>query len=334
MEFSKEGYVPFEVKDLAGLSQPVTKLIEVVSSAMGTYFRPSNVVRDADAKAYEIKAIARAEAEAEEIRRAVKLDALVERIESATGGDQTLAARARQRLLTREIEGQLNVEAIANEAIAALPAAVSDDSVNIDWRRKFFLHAENVCETDMQFLWGKVLAGEIATPGSFSIRTLDVLRNLSKNEAETFRRACACAMQDGWIAIPGHNLNTVLLPHGIAYQDILLLRDAGLVADGDNLHKNYSASLPVSDPSKLHLVLMNNQTLVQISGPALQHLRISSILFTTAGRELQKLIEPSPNEAYLKALGTFLRTQSLTVKRGTPVMQEGGQTILSFEDDL
>lgn len=326
--------MPFEVKDLAGLSQPVTKLIEVVSSAIGARFRPGTVVRDADAKAYEIKAIARAEAEAEEIRRAVKLDALVERIESATGGDQTLAARARQRLLTREIEGQLNVEAIANEAVAALPTAVSSDPVNEDWRRKFFLHAENVCEADMQFLWGKVLAGEIATPGSFSVRTLDVLRNLSKNEAETFRRACACAMLDGWIALPGSDLNTALVPYGITYSDILVLRDAGLVADGDNLHKNFSAQGPVPEPDKLTVVFFNNQTLIQLGGPAIQYLKISSLLFTTAGRELQRLIEPSPNEPYLKALGTFLRTKSLTVKRGTPVLREGGQTVLSFEDDL
>ncbi|MBB4845407.1 hypothetical protein HNP55_003957 [Paucibacter oligotrophus] len=326
--------MPFEIKDLAGLSQPVTKLIEVVSSALGTRFRPGNVVRDADARAYEIKAIARAEAEAEEIRRAVKLDALVDRIESATGGDQALAARARQRLLTRELEGQLNVEAIANEAIAALPAAVSNDPVNEDWRRKFFLHAENVCEADMQFLWGKVLAGEIATPGSFSVRTLDVLRNLSKHEAETFRRACTCAMQDGWIALPGHDMNTALVPHGITYTDILTLRDAGLLADGDNLHKNFSAQGLVPEPSKLQLVLFNNQTLIQVSGPPLQHLRISSLIFTTAGRELQRLIEPLPNEHYFKALGAYLRTQSLTVKRGIPVVQDGGQTILSFEADL
>lgn len=324
----------FEIKDLAGLSQPLTKLVEVVSSAIGTQFRPKRVVRDADARAYEIKAIARAEAEAEEIRRTVKLDALVERIESATGGDTELAARARQRLLAREIEGQMNIEGIANSAAEALPPIVSPEPISIDWRRKFFLHAENVCEADMQYLWGKVLAGEIATPGSFSTRTLDVLKGLSKTEAETFRRACSCAMDDGWIAVPGHDLNTALKPFGLAYGDILTLRDAALLMDGDNLHKDFSAKAPVPDPTKLNIVFLNNQTLIQIGGPGLQALKLSSLLFTTAGRQLQRLLEPSPNEEYLKALGTFLRAKSLTAKRGVPVSRDGTQTVLSFDADL
>ena len=326
--------MPFEVKDLAGLSQPLTKLIEVVSSAIGSQFRPGGLIRDADAKAYEIKALARAEAEADEIRRTVKLDALVERIESATGGDKELAARARERLLAREIEGQINIEAIANSAVAALPPVASEEPISTDWRRKFFLHAENVCEADMQFLWGKLLAGEIGSPGSFSTRTLDVLKGLSKAEAETFRRACSIAMQGGWVAVPGSDLNTNLMPFNLTYGDILTLRDAGLLMDGDNLHKNFSAQGDVPDPAKLSMVLFNNGILIQISGAPLNSLRLSSLLFTTAGRELQRLIEPAANEDYLKALGAFLRAKSLTAKRAVQVSSEGAQTVLSFETDL
>ena len=55
----------FEAKDLIGLSQPLTKLVEVVSSGLGTLYRPREMRSVADAKAYEIKALARADAEAE-----------------------------------------------------------------------------------------------------------------------------------------------------------------------------------------------------------------------------------------------------------------------------
>lgn len=324
----------FEIKDLAGLSQPLTKLVEVVSNGIGTRFRPTTVIRDADARAYEIKAIAKAEAEAEEIRRTVRLDGLVERIDSASGGDTVLAARARQRLLVREIEGQLNVEAIANSAAELLPSTVSDEPISSDWRRKFFLHAENVCEVDMQFLWGKVLAGEIATPGSFSTRTLDVLKSLSKVEAEHFRCACSCAMVDGWIAVPGHDLNTALKPFGLNYSAILTLRDAGLLMDGDNLYKDFTAQGVVPDSTQLDTLLINNQILIQVGGPALLGLKLSSLIFTTAGRELQRLVDPLPNEDYLRALGQFLRARSLTVKRGIPVSRDGVQTVISFDADL
>jgi len=43
----------FEIKDLAGLSQPATKLIELVSAAVGTLYRPRAIQSDAAAKAVE-----------------------------------------------------------------------------------------------------------------------------------------------------------------------------------------------------------------------------------------------------------------------------------------
>jgi len=197
----------FDIKDLAGLSQPLTKLIEVVSSAIGTQFRPGSVVRGADARAYEIRAIARAEAEAEEIRRTVKLDAIVERIGTATGGDAELIARARQRLLAREIDGQLNIEAIANSAVSSLASNVSEDPVSKDWRRKFFLHAENVCEGDMQFLWGKVLAGETASSEKPKSKFLSVPFLAEQEREVAVHSKGVGGMKE---LRPGHNTGAVL----------------------------------------------------------------------------------------------------------------------------
>ena len=193
----------FEIKDLAGLSQPLTKLVEVVSSAVGAGFRPSAIRKEADARSYEIRALAQAAAEATEIQNDVRLQAHAKRIALIAAENPELATRAKQRLLIREVEGQLNIETIANHAALALPSQVSEEPIAADWRRKFFLEAENVCEADLQFLWGKVLAGEIVQPGSFGLRTLESLRNLSREDAELFRRACAVAMSDGWIALRG-----------------------------------------------------------------------------------------------------------------------------------
>lgn len=72
----------FEIKDLGGLSQPLTKLIEVVSLGIGAHFRPGAIRSTADAKAYEIEAMARAEANAEELKRSIEFSGKFERIES------------------------------------------------------------------------------------------------------------------------------------------------------------------------------------------------------------------------------------------------------------
>jgi hypothetical protein len=46
-----------EIKDLAGLSQPLTKLIEVCSSGLGKVIEPHLIKKRAEAKAYELETI-------------------------------------------------------------------------------------------------------------------------------------------------------------------------------------------------------------------------------------------------------------------------------------
>lgn len=323
-----------EVKDIVGLSKPLTKLIEVVSDATGALYRPRAIRAEADARAYETKVLSHAQAEAAADAKNIEFAAATDRINSMLRDHPEIAERAKRRLLAREIEGQLNVDSIADFAAQALPAAVSEDPVSPDWRRKFFLEAENVCEADLQLLWGKVLAGEIATPGAFGLRTLDTLRQLSRAEAELFRRACAIAMSTGWIALPNLDLNTSLKPFGFTYGDILSLRDAGLLLHGDHIHKDFRSIEPAREPTAQMTLLINNGAHIQLSGPAMASLQIPALVFTRAGQELQRLIEPNETPEYLRALGTALRQRGVVAKRGTPVPQGDGISVITFEHDL
>ena len=68
-----------------------------------------------------------------------------------------------------------------------------DDYVSCDHEMKadFTVYLrEDVTDEEMQLLWSRVLAGETKRPKSFSLRTLDILRNLSKEEAEKFQNLC------------------------------------------------------------------------------------------------------------------------------------------------
>ncbi len=319
----------FEVKDLAGVSEPTKKLIEVVSRGIGTMYRPRALRNEADAKAYGIRVLAAAEAESVVVKAHGQAQADLERIRSLAAGDPEILERARIRLLSREVEGQLNVEAIAEHALTSLPTSVSSQPVADDWRRKFFLEAENICDRDLQLLWGKILAGEVTSPGSYSLRTLEVLKHLSKSEAELFRKACNIAFRDGWILMPGHDVNVALEPYGLPYPELLSLRDAGLLHQGDELIRQFT------DPttSILTTILINNGILMELSGP-LQHARIPSLPFTRAGQELQNLMDPNPCMPYLKSVAAFLRGRGLTVRKVTETISDTGQTIGSFVEDF
>lgn len=316
-------------------SDPLTKLVDVVSKGIGSTFRPGAMRREADAEAYKIRALAAAQADAKLLLTNAEDQAEVGRIATLSDGDHDLAQRARRRVLSREIEGQINIETIAENATKALPEYVSDKPLSEDWRRQFFAGAENVCDQDLQFLWGKVLAGEVATPGSYSIRTLEVLKNLSKNEAETFRKACGFAFQGGWIPDVGrdlgHSINQSFEPHGFKYPDLLSLRDAGLIHEGESLYKEV-APLPGNAPMQFYFI--NNGVFMHVSSSSSRVIAIPSLIFTNSGVELQSLIEVAPLQSFLVSVANMFRRGGLTVKKATAIQTPDGTEIMEFTQEF
>lgn len=318
-----------DVKDLVGVSKPATKLIEVISAGMGKLYEPTATRKKADAEAYAVKALSVAEGEAAVIEAEAKALAQVRQIEILANGDTELIQRAKLRVLTREVEGQRNVEAIAEQALKHLPSSVSETPVSDDWRRKFFLEAENICDADLQLLWGKVLAGETASPGSYSVRTLGILKNVSRPEAEIFRTFCGLVSDRGHVVNMGDDK---LREFGLDYGSLLTLRDAGLLHENDNLHRHFR---DLSDPMT-STIEVNNGILIELSAPSLRHMMIPCLPLTQAGRELRNLIPPNPCEPYLKVMAQYLRQRGFSVKRGkiTPLPDQPEASAITFDEDL
>lgn len=55
----------------------------------------------------------------------------------------------------------------------------------------------NISNEELQSLWRSVLANEISRPKSCSLRTLDMIREMSPEEARTFSDLCQYVMQSG-----------------------------------------------------------------------------------------------------------------------------------------
>ena len=52
---------------------------------------------------------------------------------------------------------------------------------------RFFNSIQDIGNEDMQTLWGKILAGEIKNPNTFTLRSLDTLSKITKGEAMLFK---------------------------------------------------------------------------------------------------------------------------------------------------
>ncbi|MGE4310273.1 DUF2806 domain-containing protein [Desulfovibrio sp.] len=88
----------------------------------------------------------------------------------------------------RQERNNLNANlGIAVNILAKTPEEeVSDDPVSPDWFARWRREAQVIGDQELQNLWGRILAEEVKAPQSVSLNTLDVLKNISANDAESF----------------------------------------------------------------------------------------------------------------------------------------------------
>lgn len=105
-----------------------------------------------------------------------------------------------------------------------LPAnCVSDASVSKTFFNRWHKEVELVDDEELRTIWARIMAHEVVQPGSISLRTMDVVRNLSSCEAHLFQRMIKGEI-DGIIPVDGNGH-----PQYIKYAEALILQDAGLI---------------------------------------------------------------------------------------------------------
>ncbi len=166
------------ISDLVGLSEPLTKLLETVSSGIGTLYEPRKIRENAKANADA--RIIEAKAEADSMIIKAKAEAETE----------TVKFRISERLSYLELRRQKNIENIIQTSITQLPEKVSSEKVDEDWTIKFINFSQDVGNEEMQLIWAQILAKEVTKPGSFSYRTLHIVNLLGREDASLFKLFC------------------------------------------------------------------------------------------------------------------------------------------------
>lgn len=67
--------------------------------------------------------------------------------------------------------------------------------VEDDWLESFHDHAEKVSNPGVQVIWGKLIAGEINNPGTYSKRLMSVISDMSTTDAQSFSTLCSLSIQ-------------------------------------------------------------------------------------------------------------------------------------------
>jgi hypothetical protein len=257
--------------------KPIEKLIDTVSKGIGILYEPKRIKKKADSEAYRVEKLAEAKAKG----LILKSDAENEIIE-----------RARERFAYKEINRQINLESIVEKSTKYLKDSVSEEPVDEDWRTRFFNKAQDVTNEEIQEIWGKILAEEVTQPGKIGFRTLEVISNLSKVEAQLFEKACKIAFTDGMIL--KLNRGDSFDDFGIDYSSLLILRQAGLIYESDTLIVTYNYIDQLGGA-----ILSFGNKLIILDKENSKEYKFNQVKFTPAGNELMQSIDTDKNYTYL-----------------------------------
>ncbi len=238
-------------------------------------------------------------------------------------------SRIEERVRHKESRRQNNLDYINYVAAEQLDQEphVSEEQVDEDWINRFYNIAEDISNDEMKIFWGRILAGEIKQPKSFSLRTLDLLKNLSKDEAQAFSKFAQLRLVSGDKNLIYNQDNGIFLKDefGIEFTDRLLLAELGLIATENNLEFSFSAN----ETAASTFLIYGPKAILFHREDNTPKQAIKVLLFTKIGAELCNLVEQVPNQNYLERVCSSFAHPKVTVEYGDLIQLADGNQVVS-----
>ena len=265
----------FSLVDASGLSKPADTLVTKIANAFGRHFDPRQAVR-----------MAEAEVQADRIRKVGAANIDIEVAE--------LKERAATRFANEEMTKQLNMEGIIEKAIPNLSDDADPEEMENDWIMNFFDKSRMVSDDDMQRIWASILAGEANNPGAFSRRTVNLVADLDKRDAELFRNLCGFA----WTASDAVPLvfdvrGDIYNRNGITFDSLGQLESLGLI------HFDNTVGFQVINAYKrTSISYYGREIVLEFPNDSDRNLATGTTILTRAGQELAPICGSTPVEGF------------------------------------
>jgi hypothetical protein len=280
-----------------------------------------------------------AEIRAESQARVKLISATADQLVAQLKVDPQLAEAASNRYGARIVRQQVNlnrVSAIALDELKAKSAKSGDvregaegvavDEIDTDWLNVFETEASEKSSEQMQMLFGKILAGEVQRPKSFSIKTLRLISQLETNTAQLFKHLCSLSISlqapdvhllDVRVcSLGGNAASNALQSYGLSFDQLNVLQEFGLVISDYNSYAGYGSC--IAHQHKIGLPLMfegRPYGLVPKTESQLgQDFLIHGVALSRAGRELFPIVDIEPDEHFRKALQDFFDKSGFTMQ--------------------
>lgn len=236
------------------------------------------------------------EIERQRIARRAELElesaSALQRLESAA------AYAAREEQLRRLINKASVVAEALEDFREEVDPTEEQGEVEDDWLNIFEDHASRASSDRLRSLWGKILAGEIRRPGSFSLTTLRILSEVDQKTAELFQRYVVGVLQGNLLIRPSEL-------KGQALMDLTALEEAGLLQEASG-----TIGIDHKFDNKGDYVFVDKNFALIAKGKPGSTVRISVIKISRAGEEIRRIVPPEAEDAAIRAVAEIVRKKA------------------------
>lgn len=175
----------------------------------------------------------------------------------------------------------------------------------------FFDSAGNVSNEKMQELWSKILAGEINNQGSFSLRTMETLRNMNQKEALLLEKMANLVLTEKnglkFILCTSDDLgNDINEQYGFFKNEFVILEECGVLSSIRNDNRIQLGESLSGIWNDNIILILNYKRTDEILNSYTYTYKYSSYTLTQTGCQLISIIDRKPNNQYLLDIGNEL----------------------------
>ena len=212
-----------------------------------------------------------------------------------------------------EIQQEININktiSLAEEEILRSKQEPPEKDVDSDWLHRWRDNAKNTSNDELRQLWARTLAGEVKSPGTYSLRTLEFIKNLSQEDALAISKLGQFAIGRSIFKVP------LLEKEGINFSFLLHMDDLGIVngVQGGQV-SGLQLEMPSREQNKYSNGLINrNRILLVEAEDASKKLSLGCYQISKIGAEVLSLGDFSASEAYMRELGEQIKNKGFKVK--------------------
>ena len=249
--------------------------------------------------------------------------------------------RAGNKFAEKIIREQVNLDKICAIAVNLLKKEKSASStdqgadsgaektISADLLNSFEEEARQKDTKEMQLLFGRILAGEISQPDSYSIRAVKILGQLDQDAAILFKKLCSvCVVHGAPVAkqifdarvptlggAPGRN---ALSKYGLGFRELNILNEYGLIISEYNSWHEYNLWTGNGNHPLLAPLWHQGRYWALFALPGWnknqQQFRLTGVALSHAGRELFPIIDSDSMKGYTEELKKFFAQQHLEMR--------------------